>query len=121
MVLKLAGVDDADGAARMRGQLVLAAAEDAPELPEDTYYVSRLVGSTVVEVGGRELGTVRDVVPRAEQDLLVVGEGEDELLIPMTAEIVVEVEEGDGTAGNGRLTVRLPEGLAELNEPRAEG
>lgn len=116
-VLKLRGVDDAGAARGLRSARVAVREEDAPALPEDTHYRARLVGMQVFEESGERLGSVTDVVPTGGADLLRVlppGASEDEedreLLIPMARAIVVAVSEADD-----RITVRLPDGLRELN------
>jgi 16S rRNA processing protein RimM len=112
LILRLRGIDDASAAAALRGAEVYAAVEDAPELPEHRHYSAALVGLVVFDENGRELGEIEDVVPTGGTDLLKVRSREavGELLIPMAREIVLEIDEG-----GGRVIVRLPEGLEELN------
>lgn len=114
LVLKLAGLDDAGAAEQLRGRSVLAAEEDAPALDEGTHHAVRLVGMEVEDESGALLGRVIDVMPTGGVDLLVVaavGEPEGtETLIPLAREIVIEV-----SAERGRIRVRPPAGLLELN------
>jgi len=118
LVLKLKGIDGADQAAQLRGMNALVARGDEPELPEDSYYVARLVGMEVRDEAGVRLGCVSDVMPTAGADLLIVQRMDDrgelvdeEVMIPLAKEIVIEVRED-----MKRITVRLPEGLLEINE-----
>jgi 16S rRNA processing protein RimM len=111
LVLKLKGIDGADQAAQLRGMNALVARGEEPELPEDSYYVARLVGMEVRNEAGERLGEVSDVMPTAGADLLLVQRGDDEVMIPLAKEIVIEVSEEQK-----RITVRLPEGLLEINE-----
>jgi 16S rRNA processing protein RimM len=113
LVLKLGGVDDATGAARLRGRGVKVLEQEAPELPPGEHYSASLVGMEVRDESGRELGRVRDVVPTGGADLLVVeatGTTAGELLIPMAEEIVEQIDR-EGCL----IRVRLPDGLEELN------
>jgi 16S rRNA processing protein RimM len=117
LVVKLRGIEEADAAARMRGRRVLVPDAEAAELPEGRYYAARLVGMEVFDEGGRRLGRVRDMLPTGGVDLLRVApegsESEDEeILIPLAADIVLEIDER-----SHRAVVRLPEGLEELNRP----
>jgi 16S rRNA processing protein RimM len=68
----------------------------------DELWVHDLIGATVVDAAGAELGTVASVEENPAADLLVLGGGE---LIPLT--FVVDV-------APGRVTVDLPEGLLDL-------
>ena len=65
LVVKLAGVNDAREAASLRGCEVAAHAEDVPRLPEDVYWVERLVGARVVDAILGDIGRVMDVVETA--------------------------------------------------------
>jgi len=114
LVLKLEGVDDASAAAALRGRDVVAAVEDAPELAPGRYWRAGLVGARVVDVRGAEVGIVEDVVPRGEQDLLVVGRGpgREPALIPFAPGIVRDVDEARAT-----IRVDLPDGLLDLDRP----
>jgi 16S rRNA processing protein RimM len=115
LVLELEGVEDATSAARLRGARVFASIEDAPELPEGMHYRACLVGLRVLDERGGLIGVVRDVVPTGGTDVLAVTPVDSpsgEVLIPLAREIVLEID-----ADEARMTVRLPQGLLELNRP----
>ena len=115
LVLKLRGVDDPSAAQTLRGCWLEAGPDAVPELPTDRYYVAALVGLDVHDEDSGRLGTVIDVIETSGTDVLVVEELDGhEVLVPMAKEIVIGVRVGDG-----RIDVRLPEGLRELN--RREG
>ena len=111
LVLAFRGVEDAAAAERLRGRTVLAPEEEVPELPEGRYYLARLLGLDVFEEDGTGVGRVEDVMEAGGNEVLVVvDETGDEILVPLVREIVLEVDENEG-----RVTVRLPRGLRELN------
>jgi 16S rRNA processing protein RimM len=111
LVLKLRGVDDAGGAAALKGCRVLAPSEEVPELPEGVYYSARLVGLRVRDEAGTDLGCVADVIETAGNDLLVVEQKDGhQWLVPMVKALVVEILDE-----TGELVVRLPDGLLDLN------
>src|SRR5262245_19245418 len=56
---------------------------------EDEYYVFQLVGLEAAEQGGPVLGTVADVTPGVENDVLELDSG---LLLPMVEECVLSVD-----------------------------
>jgi 16S rRNA processing protein RimM len=62
---------------------------ELPETEEDTYYVFQLVGLTVVEDGGRELGRVRDVLEYPANDVLELENG---VVLPMIEDCVLNVD-----------------------------
>lgn len=96
--LRLEGVDDRDAAAALGGAVVAVEAEHIvlPQDP-DTWLVSDLVGCTVIEVGEdraggeRQLGPVTEVLDLPANDVLTVAGADGPLLIPFTADAVVEV------------------------------
>jgi len=115
LVLKLAGIDDANAAARLKGCEVLAEGGDVPPLPADVYWVERLVGAQVTDGVSGNVGRVVDVVATGGTDLLrVVDEAGVETLVPLTGAFVKRVDEAAG-----RIDVALPAGLRGLNEPGA--
>jgi 16S rRNA processing protein RimM len=114
LVLKLAGVDDANGAEALRGCDVLAPAEDVPRLPKGVYWVERLMGARVVDAVLGDIGRVTDVIEGGGGDLLLVKDGDGvETLVPLVKEFVTEIDEASCT-----IRSALPEGLRGLN---AEG
>jgi 16S rRNA processing protein RimM len=56
---------------------------------EDEYYVFQLIGLSVEEEGGRELGMVVDVAPGVANDILELDTG---LLLPMVEDCVRQVD-----------------------------
>lgn len=109
-IVRFASVTDRNQAEAMEGLGVLLAKADLPEIAEDEYYWHQYLGKTVVDVGGKTLGRVEHLMRTGPQDVLVIksAAGDEEILIPITREILV----GE-TAGT--LTVDPPPGLLELN------
>jgi 16S rRNA processing protein RimM len=85
-IVRLAGVDDREGADRLRGAPLFAEPLDDP----GAMWVHDLIGSAVVDVGGNELGRVTAVEANPASDLLVLESG---ALVPLT--FVVSATRGD--------------------------
>jgi 16S rRNA processing protein RimM len=102
-VVAFAGVADRTGAEELRGLELRAAALDPAESP-GTLWVHQLVGATVRDRSGADLGTVTEVEPNPASDLLVLDSG---VLIPMHF-----VTDFDARAG--RVEVDPPPGLLDL-------
>ena len=88
------GVDSREGSERLRGKVLRASPIDDP----DAWWVHELVGSEVVDVSGRSVGTVTAVVASPASDLLELAGG---ALIPLRfaverspVRIVVDVPDG---------------------------
>lgn len=113
LVLKLAGVDDANVASSLRGRDVLALAEDVPQLPEDVYWIDQLVGARVQDAALGDLGRVTDVLETGGNSLLVVTDSDGvETLVPLVRDFVTGIDEASGTIHSA-----IPEGLRGLNAP----
>jgi 16S rRNA processing protein RimM len=71
-----------------RGAELAVPRDELPALPDDSYYVSELVGMEVVDEGGH-VGVVRDVLPGPANDALELDTG---LLLPLVEDCVREVD-----------------------------
>ena len=87
-LVDLAGVGSREQADALRNRVVEIPAGEAPEPAEDAYWIFDLVGCAAV-CGERRLGDVVDVLDRAANDILVIGDG---LLVPFIREAVPVVD-----------------------------
>ena len=98
------GIDDRNAAEALRGARIFVAREHFPKTEDGEFYWVDLMGLTVVNREGLELGTVNDLMATGPQTVLVVGyevEGEaQERLIPFVNAFVDEV-----SLPNKRITV----------------
>jgi 16S rRNA processing protein RimM len=104
--IHLAGIDDREAAAALRGSYLLVAEESLPPLPEDQYYRFQLLGLSVVTTGGEALGTIEDVFSTPENDVYVVRGPAGEVLLPATDDVVLDIDLPART-----MTVELVPGL----------
>lgn len=106
VILKLAGIDTPEQAAKLRGQLVQVPVEEAVALPEGQYYLYQIVGLAVETTAGEPLGHVTDVLFTGANDVYVVrGEG-GELLVPAIEQVVKQVD-----LEHGRLVIEPLAGM----------
>jgi 16S rRNA processing protein RimM len=91
LVAKLEGIDDRDQAFRLKGRLIAVPREQLPEPEANEYYWSDLVGLTVRNTQGIELGQVKELFETGANDVIVV-HGERERLIPFVGQVVLEVD-----------------------------
>ena len=112
LILKFAGVETITDAENLRGCEVQIPYEDLGPPPGGEHYDIDLIGCEVIAAGaGRVIGIVEELLESGGQPLLEVRNGEREVLIPYTPEICLEVD-----TEAKRITVRLPDGLEELND-----
>ena len=111
-VITLEGITTMNEAEALAGQPLRVGEGTLPPLPHDTYYRHDLVGCEVRDAEGRLVGVVAKVEGPLERSRLVVDAPHGEVLVPLTAEICVEV-----LPAEKRITIAAPEGLLDLNAP----
>lgn len=105
---RLSGVASKEAADALRGTRLHAPREKLPDLPDDEFYHADLIGLTVLDTGGAELGRVKAVLNHGAGDLLEIAvKGQNQpILLPFTRATVPTVD-----LGAGRLIADPPEGL----------
>jgi 16S rRNA processing protein RimM len=110
-VVELEGVESMTAAENLAGvELRMPASEMAP-LPPATFYHHDLVGCEVRTRDGANIGRVMRVDGPMDRSCLVVNGESGEILIPMVADICVNVD-----LAARFIEVVPPDGLLELNE-----
>jgi 16S rRNA processing protein RimM len=97
LLLRLAGIGDADAADALIGKAVCVPRDSLPPAgPNEVYHVD-LIGCRVCTDRGEELGRVTSVFPTGSNDVCVVRGPGRELLLPLVADVIVrwEPEEGE--------------------------
>jgi len=93
-VVRLAGLDDRDVAAKMTGGLIGVPRTRLPDVA-DEYYWRDLVGCRVIDTTGETLGRVGNLLETGANDVLVVKSDSSlhqELLIPFIEQFVLDVD-----------------------------
>lgn len=117
VIARIEGVNDRDGAERLKGRQLQVAREALPDLDdEDEEYAADLVGLPVIGHSGTTLGTIVAVQNYGAGDLLEVEvKGrKSTVLLPFTDDVVTEiVEEGvivDDSEGSVTASFLAPVG-----------
>jgi 16S rRNA processing protein RimM len=110
LLVRLAGVDDRDGADALRGSVFVVDSGDLPPIDEpDTYYDHQLEGLRVRTTTGQEVGAVAEVLHTAAGELLAVRRDSGEVLVPFVGAIVTSVSLEEGV-----IEIDPPDGLLDL-------
>jgi 16S rRNA processing protein RimM len=112
-VVGFEGVSSIEAAERLAGLELRIPEESLLPLEPGRYYEHQLVGCAVESADGVAVGTVVRVDRGGGSSRLVIDGARGEVLVPLAADICVEVD----TAGR-RIRIVPPEGLLELNEVR---
>jgi len=106
--LTLDGVTTPEAAKRLVRESIMVDAAWLPDLPEGHFYHYQIVGLTVLDNDGEVLGEVTEILSAGGNDVYVICKDENEILLPATDKVVVEVD-----LPAGRMTVNVPPGLIE--------
>ncbi|MDP2699555.1 ribosome maturation factor RimM [Thalassospira sp.] len=112
LIAKIDGVDDRNGAERLRGTRLHVPREALPETgDEDEFYLADLVGLKAFHVNGSVFGTVRGVADFGAGDVIEIAleEGRGKVVVlPFTKAMVPDV-----VLSERKLVVNPPEGLLQ--------
>ena len=92
VLLQLDGVADADAAEALVGCTVAVPRAALPPAGRDAVYHADLLGCAVVTTAGETLGTVREIMSTRSNDVCVVRDGRREVLVPMVADVIAEID-----------------------------
>ncbi|MEM6308880.1 MAG: ribosome maturation factor RimM [Pseudomonadota bacterium] len=104
-IVEVTSKEDADA---LKGTQLYATRDQLPSLPDDEFYHTDLIGLTVADTGGAEMGSVKAVHNHGADDLLeVTRKGSSAtVLIPFTQAVVPTVD-----LDARRIVVDPPEGI----------
>ena len=105
---RLSGIASKEAADRLKGTRLYAPRDMLPALPDEEYYHADLLGLTVFDTGGNELGRVKAVLNHGAGDLLeiIVKGAKQPVLLPFTLAAVPTVD-----VAGGRIIADPPDGF----------
>ena len=104
LLAKLEGVSDVNAAMTLKGKTVFIDRDDA-KLPKGAYFLQDIVGASVVDELGKEIGKITEIMETPASRVYVV-QGESEHLIPAVPEFILSAD-----AENGIVKVHMIEGM----------
>src|SRR6056297_114643 len=108
-ILTLELVEDVDEASTLIGlDVYLSAADD---VFSESIEMSQLDGLNVIDQQKGEIGRIKRIDEVAGNYLLVIDNGNDEVLIPFSEDFIVEI-----LPEEHYILLQLPDGLVELNQ-----
>ncbi|MCL2839017.1 MAG: ribosome maturation factor RimM [Oscillospiraceae bacterium] len=107
VIIELDGVVGIDAAIAMRNKVITIERDVLGDLDDGVYYICDLIGVAVENDDGQALGNIKDVIKTGSNDVYVLTSG---VLVPALKDVILEVD-----ITEKRMTVRLPDGLLDLN------
>jgi len=106
VLARLEGVEDVNGAMRLRDKIVFIDREDV-ELEDGAFFLADILGLEVRDADtGEVLGRITDILTPPASNVYVVTGGQTDHMIPAVPEFVLETNTDEGY-----LLVRLIEGM----------
>ncbi len=106
--LKLGEVSSREEADALVEKLVYVTGEELVQVPEGTYFIHDIVGSSVLNDRGERIGRVAEVWKLPANDVYVIRNGKREYLIPALRSIINKVD-----WKKKEIVVQMIEGLLE--------
>ena len=127
LIAKLAGVQDREQAHLLTGAEIVISAALLPELPKDEFYWRDLIGMTVVNTDGYNMGVVDQLMATASNDVMVVKfqgefpfhlhEDTDDFFLVLKGEMVMDLEGASHPVKAGEVFI-VPKGIT--HRPRSD-
>lgn len=107
VLLKIKGIDDINDTEQYKNCYLKIDRENAVQLPEDTYFITDIIGIEVFTEDGEFLGNVIDIFPTGSNDVYVVkDELGKQILLPAIGNVIKKVD-----IISKKMTVKLIAGL----------
>ena len=108
-IVKFEDVDSIEQAEELVKAQLYMPLDQLPTLEEDQYYFHEIIGYRIEDEQEGRLGTIKDVYEAGAQELIAMDYREQEILIPLTDEVVRKVDKAQQI-----VYTRLPEGLLDI-------
>lgn len=104
LIAALEGVEDVNAAMCLKNKTVYIDRKDA-KLPRGSYFLQDIMGATVIDEAGNEVGKLTDIMETPASAIYIV-KGETEHMIPAVPEFILKTD-----AEKGIIKVHLIEGM----------
>ncbi len=91
-LLRSREINSVDEACDLVGAELCVPESRLPPTAPDEFYWYQLIGLEVASTDGQQLGTLQEILETGSNDVYVVRQGDEEILIPATEEVVREVD-----------------------------
>jgi 16S rRNA processing protein RimM len=97
MLINFEGVTQREDASLLRNTVLYIRSDELPLLPEGDYYHHQIIGLKVISEDNDVLGVVAEILETGANDVCVVRqEGGGEILLPVTDEVILEIDLNGG-------------------------
>lgn len=109
LIITFKGYNDINQVEKFKGKYLLIDETQRRELPEDTYYISDIIGLEVYTVENTYLGKVKELIQAGSNEVYLIQSPDGkEIMIPSVKEFIPEID-----LEKKRITVNPIEGMIE--------
>ncbi len=109
LVIKVNGTNNPEDAKKFVGSTCMLPLSALPKLTATQFYFHEIPGFKVIDEVHGEIGVVKEVMERSVQPVVIIKQGYEEILIPITEHIIQKVDRKEKV-----LYVKAPEGLIDI-------
>ena len=107
VIVKFKGLNAIENVEKFKGKYIFIDETDKLNLPEDTYYITDLIGAKVIDDSTKnEIGIITDVFSTGSNDVYVVKTLDKEILLPAIKQVILNID-----INSKVINVNLIEGL----------
>ncbi|HEY3405281.1 MAG TPA: ribosome maturation factor RimM [Ohtaekwangia sp.] len=107
--LKLEDIDSIEDASRISKQSIYLPRNSRPKSEKGEFYDDEVIGFSVYEEDGNELGKIREIIKAGPNKLLALDHNDKEILIPVNGPFITSINKS-----KKKITVNLPEGFLDI-------
>ena len=108
-LIKLEGVNSDEDTKEFHSLTIYLPKKYLDQVEDNEIELDYFVGFTLIDANNVDIGFITEIDQSTDNALFVIGEGEDEILIPVGDDYIVNIDHDKKT-----ITVNLPEGLLDL-------
>ncbi|RLD60475.1 MAG: 16S rRNA processing protein RimM [Bacteroidetes bacterium] len=108
-IVKLADIETNEDAVSLIGCDLFLPLAFLPPLKGKKFYFHEIMGFSIIDKNQGDIGFVTDVLDNTSQPVFVINKDNDEILVPMTDEIILNVDRE-----NKVIEIEAPEGLIDI-------
>ena len=107
--IRFEGIDSRNDAETLIGSFLFVGEEQRVPLSPGSHYVEDLLGMTVVDESGEQIGVIKEVKKLPAQDVYVVEHEGRDTMIPAVREFILDID-----VRKRKMVVRMIEGLRDV-------
>lgn len=93
VIMKIKNIDTVEMAEKLKNKFMYVSREESKDLEEGEFFIADMIGIDVLTVEGKHVGTLKEVLQYAANDVYVIkGEDDKEILIPAVMKFVPTID-----------------------------